>query len=80
MIAKLTADLEKFPQQLALGHHHGSWHNEKDEVHQLQIIVDELKAKNIELEIQFEAFKEKAAQELQLIKANYEKVPSQLIE
>jgi hypothetical protein len=37
----------------------------------LQSIVDDLKAKNIELEVQFQAFKEKAAQELEQIKENY---------
>ncbi len=50
MIAKLTADLEKLPQQLALAHHHGGCHDEKDDLNPLQVIVDDLKAKNIELE------------------------------
>jgi hypothetical protein len=36
---------------LALAHHHGGCHDEKEEVYPLQTIVDDLKAKNIELEI-----------------------------
>ena len=51
MIAKLTTNLEKLPQQLALAHHHGLCNDEKDEVNPLQAIIDDLKAKNIELEI-----------------------------
>ena len=51
MIVKLTADLEKLPQQLSLAHHHGGCHDEKDLVNPLQAIVDDLKAKKIELEI-----------------------------
>ncbi len=50
MIAKLTADLDKLPQQLALVHHYGGCHVEKEEINPLQAIVDDLKAKNIELE------------------------------
>ncbi len=51
MIAKLTANLDKFTQQLPLAHHQSRCNDEKDEVNPLQAIVDDLKAKNIELEI-----------------------------
>jgi hypothetical protein len=38
----------------------------------LQNFVDALTAKNVELEVELKSFKEKAAQELQKMKAQYD--------
>jgi hypothetical protein len=38
----------------------------------LQSVVDSLTAKNLELEVELKSLKEKAAQELQQMKASYE--------
>ena len=50
MISQLTVNIEKLQQQLALAHH-GGCHEKEEEVNPLQSIVDDLKAKNIELEV-----------------------------
>ncbi len=49
MVAKLNSDIEKLQQQLAVSLH-GGCHEKKEDVNPLQSIIDDLKAKNLELE------------------------------
>jgi dynactin complex subunit len=66
LIASLNLNIEKLQQQLdALR----DCHNHENP---LQSVLDALTAKNLELEVELKSFKEKAAQELQKMKAQYD--------
>ena len=66
LIANLNLNIEKLQQQL------GALRECHNHENPLQNVVDALTAKNVELEVELKSFKEKAAQELQKMKAQYD--------